>query len=471
MTTRFFCFTTAFLLLGKFAFTQSAPIASDSAKLLNYVDFYGLVIQNHPVVKLADLEIDNATTELMQARGAFDPKLFSAFDRKSIDGKDYYNEWVTELKVPVWGGIDVKIGREQNVGYRLNPELTEGVSTYAGINVPLGRGLILEERRNTLRQVQIFQQIAEAERQKIINKIIYAAAKDYWEWYLAYQIVGFNLEGLDLARNNFEFTRTQVQIGEKAGIDSLEAKINLQTRIVNYRNSIVDFKNATLKLSNYLWDPRNQPVELSENVVPAEVASFEIDEQRLQQLLTTARNNHPEIQKLSFKNDQLLIQEQFQRELLKPRFDVSYSAISIPKYNLSDYGIIKSNSKLGLVFEMPLLLRKERGKLQQVRIKQLQVFNDRRQLTREITNDVLSAYNILTNLSELITIQNEVTRNQTLLLAAEREKFRIGESSLFLINSRESKLIEQNIKSAELKAKYEKALAELIFSSGRNSLP
>lgn len=459
------------LTLTYVSFLSAFAQRTDSLTYLTYLDFYGLVIANHPVVKLANLEIDYAEAELLLARGSFDPKLVSNFQRKSIGGNDYYNEWTTDLKIPVWGGIDIKAGREQNLGSRLNPELTEGTSTYAGFSVPLGRGLLIEDRRNTLQQARIYQDIAVAEQQKLINKIVFAAAKDYWNWYLSYQVVNFNLEGLQLAEERFEFTKEQVIVGEKAGIDSVEAKITLQTRISDYQNALIDFKNATLYLSNYLWGQNNEMLELAETVVPPPLASFYVDDVELQNLLTQATTNHPEIRKLMLKNDQLLIEERFQREFFKPRIDLSYNVINTPKYDLGDLGVIRTNNKIGVDFEMPLLFRKERGKFQQVKIKQLQVQNDQRQLTREILNDITASFNLLTNLRGLIELQDDVVLNQTFLLNAEREKFRIGESSLFLINSRESKLIDQKIKAAELKAKYEKAYAELIFSAGRSSLP
>lgn len=458
-------------LFGVLFYAGSFSQYTENSKELSYLDFYGLVIENHPVVKLANLEIDYAQAELMIARGAFDPKLTSTFNRKSIDGKDYYNEWATDLKVPVWGGIDFKAGQERNFGERLNPELTSGLSNYAGFSVPLGRGLLLEERRNTLEQTKIYQQIAGAERQKILNKIIFSATKDYWEWYLTYQTVTFNLEGLNLAKERFEFIRNQVKIGEKAGVDSLEAKIALQTRTIDYQKSKVDFRNATLILSTYLWGKENQPLELSENVIPMRISTLLVDEIKLKELVERAKNAHPEVQKLIFKSEQLIFQEKFQKELLKPKLDFSYNFINTPKYNLSELGVIRTNNKIGLDFEMPLYLRKERGKLQQVKIKQLQIANDQQLLNREILNQIYAAYNQLVTFSELLGIQNEVNQNQELLLLAEREKFRIGESSLFLINSRETKLIELKIKAEELKAKYEKAYAELIFAAGQSSLP
>ena len=64
----------------------------------------------------------------------------------------------------------------------------------------------------------------------------------------------------------------------------------------------------------------------------------------------------------------------------------------------------------------------------------------------------------------LITV--EMITNYQLLLSAENEKFRIGESSLFLVNSREQKLIEAQMKWAKLKASFQKMQIGLRHAAG-----
>ncbi|WP_308199011.1 TolC family protein [Chitinophaga sedimenti] len=56
--------------------------------------------------------------------------------------------------------------------------------------------------------------------------------------------------------------------------------------------------------------------------------------------------------------------------------------------------------------------------------------------------------------------------NQELLLNGEAAKFDLGESTLFLINTRESKLIDMKIKREEMISGYQKALAELYYKAG-----
>jgi outer membrane protein TolC len=57
--------------------------------------------------------------------------------------------------------------------------------------------------------------------------------------------------------------------------------------------------------------------------------------------------------------------------------------------------------------------------------------------------------------------------NQELLLRAEESKFSIGESSMFLVNARENKLLETQQKLNELKAKFFKSLLGIVWATGQ----
>ena len=61
--------------------------------------------------------------------------------------------------------------------------------------------------------------------------------------------------------------------------------------------------------------------------------------------------------------------------------------------------------------------------------------------------------------------QQRMVENYERLLEGERIKFNNGESSIFLINSRENKRILAEIKLIELQAEYGRALGQLKWSS------
>ncbi len=101
-----------------------------------------------------------------------------------------------------------------------------------------------------------------------------------------------------------------------------------------------------------------------------------------------------------------------------------------------------------------------------MQVKNQQVVLERQQTSRDITNAVQAAYNQLRAIGQQATVQQQAIQNQQRLLQAEQQKFQLGESSLFLVNARETKLIDLRVKGEELKTKYQKAVAELYFVAG-----
>jgi len=440
---------------------------SQKTEVFSFLDFQEIILKNHPVIKQANLYLDDANAEMMQARGQFDPKVATTFDRKALDGKDYYNRFESVLKVPIYSGIELKGGYERNTGTRLFPEESAGL-IFSGVSVPLGQGLLIDARRNTLLQARLLNNIAQAERQKIINKFIFSAAKDYWEWYLSYQKLKLNQEAYQMAEDRFKLLSERAKIGEIATIDSVEAAITVQDRQVILEQSKLEFQNGALAISNYLWNKSEQPLELDANLIPQTINPMAIERQKVDDILRNMEQNHPEIAKIILKQKQLQIEEKFRIEMLKPKFDVNFNLLRMPsafqKEGSVASGFLLNNHKFGINFEMPILLRKERGKLQSVRIKQLQTTFEKDIVGRELKIAVESAYNEVVNLAKQIEFQIIANANQEKLLAAERQKFLIGESTIFLINTRETKLIDMKTKLENLKSKYEKAKATLQYS-------
>jgi outer membrane protein TolC len=134
------------------------------------------------------------------------------------------------------------------------------------------------------------------------------------------------------------------------------------------------------------------------------------------------------------------------------------------------YGFGWDNHKLGVDFAFPLFLRAERGKLQYARIQVQETTLERQQSQRTIVTQVNSVYNTLRAYDQQLTLQAQTVANQRKLLQSELQKFELGESTIFLINARESKLIDLRIKQESLRASYEKARAELYYYAGTRSV-
>ncbi|WP_299822594.1 TolC family protein [uncultured Pontibacter sp.] len=443
------------------------------AQVLTLQEYQRVILANHPVASQARLLTEQARQELRIARGVFDPELVSKLYRKEFNGKEYYNTWDNTLYVPLWFGPVLKAGFEKNGGQYLNPEKgtpADGLS-YAGISVPLGQGLFIDERRSTLRQAQLMQDIAEAERVKLINKLLLEATKDYWDWLLQYRTMQLYQEALELADFRLRAVNIRAQEGDLAAIDTVEARMAVQDRQVLLEQAKLNYNNTRLRVAVHLWAENEVPLELQENTIPtlagSELATMHRDS--LDQLLQFARRNHPDLLKLDLKGSQLAIEQRFAADKLKPKLNVDYNVLQSDFYLDSealDQQYMGNNYKLGVSLSLPLFLRQERGKLQLTKAKQQVNALELTQTSREIEASVVAAYNEWLALEQQIRLQEQAVANALILRNGEVTRFENGESSLFLINSREVKLLESQVKLYELRTKYAKSKTYLYWSAG-----
>jgi hypothetical protein len=117
----------------------------------------GYVKKYHPLVSRANLEIDKAQAGLMQARGAFDPKIELDFDNKQFRGTQYYSVLNSSFKIPTWYGIEVKAAFDDNAGIYLNPQNigpNQGI-TAVGLSVPVGTRFVYKPTYCRLKKCKI----------------------------------------------------------------------------------------------------------------------------------------------------------------------------------------------------------------------------------------------------------------------------------------------------------------------------
>ncbi|MCU0432328.1 MAG: TolC family protein [Bacteroidia bacterium] len=458
-----------------YAGNEQVPVAdSVKAGVMMLRDFYTLMIDRHPVVKQAATFSEAAKAELRMSRGLLDPKLSTTVGEKQLTSSRYYTMWDNTLKVPTWVGIDLKAGFEANTGQFVSSDIRTPSSGlwYAGISVPLGQGLIIDERRNVIKQAQLLPTLAEADQLKMVNKLLLQATKDYWDWYFAWNRLQMLEEGYTLAYNRFQAVKSRALFGDLPTIDTVEALIVVQDRDNQRIQARADYNNAMLKVSNHLWGENGTPLELTAGVLPAadgtQISSLPVDS--LNNLLIAAQLNHPEVVKLDVKGGQLAIERRYQADKLKPKLNFEYNMLA---KEATDFGMAvtdryyANNYKYGITFSYSLFLRQERGKLALTEIKQQQVAFEKQQMQRDIGTEINQVYNNWVALELQLRLQEQQVQNTELLRDGEQRRFDAGESSFFLVNTRETALISAQIKFYEMQAKYAKTKAELYWAAGR----
>ena len=452
------------LILAFLFFGFSVTAQEITSKELTYNEFLGYVKKFHPLVKNANLEINKAQANLMMARGGFDPKIEVDFSKKQFKNTEYYSILNSSFKIPTWYGIEIKAGFDNSDGVYLNPQNTlpnQGL-TSLGITVPLGQGLFINQRMADVRKAKIQMQLSQAERKLQAIVVLYDASLAYFNWKKNFNEVQLYEEYNTNAQIRFKGIQSLIKQGDKPAIDSVEAGIIVKNRILNLEDSKLKLAKAKLELSNFIWLANNIPLEISDELIPETQLEFTIQESlKTNDLLNVdfSITNHPKINALQSKIDILNVEKKLKANMLLPKIDVGYSYIAEPSY-IDNYQF--EDYKIGLDFYFPLFLRKERGslKLAKYKVQESEFILDleKVQLTNKINAQKIEIESLLKQ-KELI--KGLVIDNLTMLNSEER-LFSFGESSLFLINTRENNLILAQLSKIALENRFYISNSELF---------
>ncbi len=460
------------LLLVIFNIHKSIGQSDQDTAVVSFENFIELVKAYHPVAKQGELLLETGDVNLRKARGNFDPVIKSVYDQKEFNGKNYYQNNYNELKIPTPLGLELKAGYDYSQGDFVNPEssLPENGLAYAGIALPLGSGLLFDERRQAVRQAEVFQKATALEQILLMNQLILDASKAYWDWQAAWNTYKIFDEAVRLAEFRFQGVKSSFIQGDVPAIDTLEAFILVQNRQLSRNAALISLQQARLDASNFLWSEEMQPMVIAENSVPVKHTEAEIStpatENWMATILSDVEQMHPKILLYFNQLENLDFERRMKIEKVKPKLNINYNILNQPVGGNPFEGYSTNDYKWGFEFSMPLLLRKERGDLQLTKLKMSQTDVKRQNETLKIKNKIKAYHVEIQNLFGQIELYQNTVNNYFGLLNGEKRKFEEGESSLFLVNSRENSLITAEVKLIELIAKYRKAQAGLEYAIG-----
>ena len=431
-------------------------------KELSFEEYLGFVKKFHPMVKTANLEISKAQANLMMSRGAFDPKIEVDFAKKQFKDKEYYSILNSSFKIPTWYGIELKAGFDNNEGVYLNPENTvpnQGL-TSLGVNIPLGQGLLINQRMADLRKAKIQMQLSQSERKLNAIEVLHDASIAYFNWKKTFDETQLYQNYLNNAKIRFKGIKSLIEQGDKPAIDSVEAKIILKSRLLSLEDANLKLTKSRLELSNFLWLENNIPLELASDIIPEKnlISSIQNTLKTSDLNADFTLNNHPKINALENKIAILDVERKLKANLLLPKIDIGYSYLSEPGY-IDNYKV--ENYKIALNFTYPLFLRKERGNLKIAKYK-LQETKFALDLEKvQLSNKIASQKAEITSLLKQKNYVLDLVNDNNIMLNSEERLFSFGESSLFLINTRENNLVTAQINNIAIENRFYISNADL----------
>ncbi len=465
-------YTLAFIFVLFFGEIIAQNDSTLNDEKLSFEEYLGYVKQYHPLIKQANLKLNEGEANLLKARGGFDPKIEVDFDRKKFQDTEYFNQLNATFKIPTWYGIEFKGNFEENTGAFLNPDLTvpDGGLYSAGVSFSLAKGLLTNDRMAMLKRARFFREQTKAERDLLVNELLFEASKTYFEWLEAFNEQQIYASFVNNASVRFYAIKRSVIEGDKAAIDSVEAKITLLNRQLSREAAFLKTQKAALKVSNFLWVD-DIPVELEENVIPSlpniTVLRSSLEIEGITNNLDTI-SNHPKLRSLTYKIEGLAVDRRLKQNNLLPQLDLQYNFLSTEYDRLNSFNT--ANYKAMVNFSFPIFLRKERGDLKLATLKLQDATFERVSETLSIQNKIDAVNAEISSLEKQNDLVRLVVRDYNTLVQAEERKFSLGESSLFLINSREKSLIDAQLKENLLSIKQLVANASLYNALGIASL-
>jgi outer membrane protein TolC len=441
-----------------------------NAQVLSPEQFIEQVRSFHPIAKQANIKVEKANAALLSAKGGFDPTLEVDASRKTFDGKNYYFYTNPELKLPTRiGGMDIKAGVEDNGGLFLNNQITRGQSSYLGLELPLVKGLLLDQRRANLQQARLFTQQSEQDRLKMQNDLLFDAYNAYWQWAGSYQLFSIYRQFLQVSLDRFRLVKLAFENGDRALIDTIEALTQVQQFQLLQADAKVKLVNAQLELANFLWNENDAAYLLNEKFVPDTVQfQMYMTVENPDQLIIRANAENPSIQSLNVELAALEVERKLKFQSLLPSLNIKANLLNQGYNVMKNFGgaLLQNNYVWGVQFKIPLFLREGQGAYKQAKLKIAETNYELNAKQWSIANKIRAYYAESILLKEQIAAAQQAYNGYTSLLKAENLRFQNGESSLFLLNTRENKVIETAEKLIQLRAKYLKASYGISWAAG-----
>jgi outer membrane protein TolC len=254
-------------------------------------------------------------------------------------------------------------------------------------------------------------------------------------------------------------------VGERAAMDTVEAAILYQSRLLDFQSAKIEIQKQNNELAMYNWQT-NAP-SANELYQPSDSLDLYFEKAKngiIKQLYQDSTSN-PVIDKYNSFQKVLGIDARLKKEMIKPKLNVNYNLLS---YNPNSFSPVytQNNYKWGVDLSFPLLLRRSRNEYKMAKVNFQSNSFELANKTNELDFKLNTLKQTIAILSEQLQNAERSVKYNRLLVEAEKLKFNNGESSLFILNARENKWLESELKFAEYKYKFIKTILNITYLKG-----
>lgn len=408
-----------------------------------------------------------ASSDVLIAEGRFDLSMKAGWEG---DYLGYYENQIfkSQVEQPVqFQGMSFfsgyNIGSGSFASYDGKNQTDSGGEYRAGMRAPLLRDRAIDSRRADLKKAVIGRRIADLGVDQQRLAILQLATRRYYDWVAAGRRFEVARDVLRAAETRDQQLRATAEAGQIPQVDVTDNMRAIYTR----RGQVVEAQRglqlAAIELSLFHRDARGDPQLPSESMLPPDFPVMrEITEERMKEDIDLAQRRRPEIQRFSAQRSQVEVDRRLAENQLQPNVDFTLSYTKA----LGDRVVRRGPDDLvaSVIFDLPLQRRAAKGRNASA-LARIEQFDQRERFARDqVVAEVRDAYSALVAASQRAKLLRQEVEVAMELERAERQKFQLGDGTLFLVNLREQATFDTAIREVSAINDYFRALALYEFA-------
>ncbi|MEZ6073658.1 MAG: TolC family protein [Pirellulales bacterium] len=413
--------------------------------------------------------------------GAFDHKLELESVSQPLDFYENYRSLVGVKRETMWGGevfAGYRIGRGYFEPWYLERETNKGGEFKAGITAPLVGDRWIDENRSQLWQAQLERRRVEPMIYGQVIQYVRDGSVAYWNWVAAGANQRIAQGLLDLAVERNKGLKAQVEAQEKAPIDLVDNRRMIVSRESKLIEAQRKLQQAAVKLSLFYRTAAGEPLLADQSLLPKDVISMDIHDvgASITRLRTDdiqlALSQRPELAELQIVRQQLDVAERQARNETLPNVDgglLVSQDVGAPTSPKKDKSQLKLEAMLTV--SVPVERRKATGKIRSLRAKLAQVSAKNQFAADKVVAEVRFASAALDAARERLAWAAESYKLALEMQNAEKERFNLGQSTLFNLNIREEQTAAAAAGRVDALYEYAVAKADYIAALGFDRPP
>lgn len=438
--------------------------AANSLDDFAFDKFMQSVDKNMPKLQSSRLEPEIASAKHLEKKGAFDPVLSGVNEYQRV--QDIFSPGKAKSAIHNETRVDMltRSGIKVFAGMRLNPNDTKTpfVPTgsageyYAGMTVPLLRGLIVNDKAIAEKQADLGRPLSMNIYQSSRLELLLKAAASYWDWVGASKRVAVAKNLLALASERTNQIKSRVDKGDLPLLDIAEAEQEIHRRKVVLQKTEREYQKTLFTVAQFTWNDKGENLPLSDLaktnlplLPPEAISDLVVDAGKKR-----AFDQRPELKRIRFEQEQAKLDLRLAENNRLPGLDAYF-------LQGADTGFqgIGPVARAGVAMSVPLRQRVARGQMSQAQLKirklSLEQKQEKLRIEMEVADSAAAAQNAF---NRWVETKSELEKARQ-VEAGERKRFFAGDSSLFLVNQRERASAEVEMRLIDANVDYLQALA------------